>query len=64
MNPAVVIALISAAWLAGMFVAWAFVHGAQILRREESAAMYAAGGSGTASVPSIAPEADRLPAAA
>lgn len=62
----IIILLISAAWLVGMFLAWALVHGAQLLRREEAAHM----GGGTAATEEPAtiqpttPEADRLPAAA
>lgn len=36
MNTALLIAVL---WLVGMFGAWAFVHGAQKLRRQEAAAL-------------------------
>ncbi|QOT19649.1 hypothetical protein [Paenarthrobacter sp. YJN-5] len=37
MNPPLVSIFCGAAWLIAAFFAWAFVHGAQILRRQEVA---------------------------
>ena len=70
MTPTLTIIISAAAWLTGMFFAWAFVHGAQILRRQEVAAIMsrdpATAGHDTAqsAVTSIAPEPEQLPAAA
>jgi uncharacterized membrane protein len=65
-NPLIVVAAAAVAWLAGMFIAWALVHGAQILRREEAAQMAseAVEREELATIQPIAPETDRLPAAA
>jgi hypothetical protein len=64
-NPWIIVT-VAVAWLAGMFIAWALVHGAQILRREEAAhiASEAVAPEELATIQPIAPEADRLPAAA
>lgn len=67
MNPFVT-ATIIAAWLVALFFAWAFVHGAQILRRREIAGLVAAEQERAldepAAVTSIAPEPGRIPYAA
>jgi hypothetical protein len=61
MTPVLVTAAIATVWLIGIFFAWAFVHGAQKLRREEAAHLISqdpnrlATEDNTASVVSIAP---------
>lgn len=66
MTPTLTIIVGSAAWLTGMVFAWAFVHGAQILRREEAAQMAreAVAPEELAAIQPMAPETARLPAAA
>lgn len=64
MNPMVFTVTVVAAWLTGMFFAWAFVHGAQILRREEAASTAVANQSRVDIPEPDTAEADRLPAAA
>ncbi|ACL42325.1 hypothetical protein Achl_4374 (plasmid) [Pseudarthrobacter chlorophenolicus A6] len=67
MNP-LLPATIIVAWLIGLYIAWAFVHGAQILRRQEVAGLIAAEQEAsvdeTAPVAFIAPEPSTLPKAA
>jgi hypothetical protein len=70
MTPILTIIIGFAAWLTGMAFAWAFVHGAQKLRRQEVAAMMSRGpdkaghDSGQSAVSSITPEAEQLRAVA
>lgn len=65
MNP-LLPATIVLSWLIALFFAWAFVHGAQLLRRQEVAGLIAAEQEReqAATVTSIAPEPGRLPDAA
>lgn len=66
MNPLIVVSAAAAAWLAGMFIAWALVHGAQILRREEAAQMSreAVAPEEPVTIQPVGPDTGRLPAAA
>ncbi|MET4143976.1 hypothetical protein [Arthrobacter sp. UYCo732] len=68
MNPMLTTAAIIGGWLVAAFCAWAFVHGAQILRRQEAAGLIAAqqerNHEQPAPVTSIAPRPARLPSAA
>lgn len=71
MNPIFALVTFIVAWLVAIFFAWAFVHGAQILRRQEMAGLITAEQeksqeqeSRTATVTVISPESAELPAAA
>ncbi|WP_422759115.1 hypothetical protein [Paenarthrobacter sp. C1] len=67
MNPILVTITCVAAWLIAVFFALAFVHGAQILRRQEVAALAAApqdADQETAPATHFTPGSTGLPAAA
>jgi hypothetical protein len=71
MNPIIAFVTFIVAWLIAIFFAWALVHGAQLLRRQEVAVLIAAEQqksqeqeSRTATVTAISQEAAQLPAAA
>jgi UPF0716 family protein affecting phage T7 exclusion len=71
MTPLFSLITFGVAWLLAMVFAWAIVHGAQILRRQEVAGLIAAEQeksqeqqSRTATVTVISPEAVELPSAA
>lgn len=67
MNPLLPVTIV-VAWLVALFFAWVFVHGTQILRRQEVAGLISAQRAPsveeTSPVAFIAPETSRLPEAA